>query len=352
MPAIALVGGFNLCSQIRESSIIMNTDRSSELRRTVKSKQILAMFLMLFILIHGNSAKSQFLLRGDSNTSYSISRNGKFMVYTTSNDALHKVYQLDFLNKSAKLLFTTKQYICSLTLIEDDSLILFSSCKNENEPNHIFCFNMKTHKISQITHGNYCDLYPTYDAQNHDVVFIRSDKTEILPEGGKIWYDFFIENIDLNGKNRSVITKKTIKYISEPVSIPNSDSILICPGSMHTSIAVIHDHMSTYKTLLTQGDPWDPIPSPDGKSVYFISDKTHAFDYEIWTMHLDGSDEYQLTHLHSYLQDLQVSPNGKYLYFRSDKARLQTYYLMKMNLSTGKISEICKPYIFTGKKIH
>ncbi len=329
----------------------MHTDRFSVVGIAKRSKLILTMMFVLIITTHGNSANAQYLLRGDSNTSYSVASSGKFMVYTTSVDALHKVYQYDFQNKTVKLLFTTKQYIFSLALIKDNSLILFSSCKNENEPNHVFCYNMKSHKISQITHGSSCDLYPSFNSQDHKIMFISSDTTEQLNEGGKIWDNYFIEEINLNGTNRSFITKKPIPFLSNPVSIPNSNSILICPGDMHTSIAEINSHISNYKTILKSGNPWDPIPSPDGKTVYFISDKSHKFDYEIWSMHIDGSDKYQLTHLHSYLQDLQVSPHGKYLYFRSDKARLQTYYLMKMNLSTGQITELCKPTIFTGKKI-
>ena len=161
--------------------------------------------------------------------------------------------------------------------------------------------------------------------------------------------NFHVCSMKLNGSDERVDYKNSFEYLSAPRYLDKTDKILLCPGD--SSVALLDTHTPQIDTLLTKGDPSSPVSSPDGAKIYYISDISHTYDYEIWSMKADGTDFKQLTHLHSYLQDLQMSPNGEYLYFRSDPGRVLKYDLYRMNISTGKISKICNAPLFHDNTI-
>ncbi len=70
--------------------------------------------------------------------------------------------------------------------------------------------------------------------------------------------------------------------------------------------------------------------SPDGARIAFISDRAHAYDYEICTMNSDGSNLRVLTQTGSYNSSPQFAPDGKSILFRYDMERDNTFELWRV----------------------
>src|SRR5579883_424824 len=81
--------------------------------------------------------------------------------------------------------------------------------------------------------------------------------------------------------------------------------IYVVPASGGTPVALTHE-----------GNNYRPRWMPDGQTIAFLS--TRGGSAQVWTMHSDGTEAKQLTHLSTDLDGLLVSPDGKRLLFTSD----------------------------------
>ena len=313
----------------------------------------LASLSALFMMqsMPGCKADSPYYLRGDSNTSYAVSANNRFMVYTVTSDAIHNLHQINLKTQMTKTLLNTQMYINHVTITADDTYVLFSATKSASAPCHIYSYNLHTNKLLQLTKGTNSDFYPSYFPFQNRVLFIRSHTLRPWSMGGSIWENFYVCSVRLNGTDPRKEADKSFRNLTGPLYLGKTDNILLCPGTTTTSIALLDTKTLKIDNLLSSGNPQSPVASPDGTIIYYISDKNHAFDYEIWSMKSNGTDLKQLTHMRSYLQDPQMSPRGKYLYFRSDPGRVLQYDVYRMTISTGKILQICKATLFHNNTV-
>lgn len=320
----------------------------SQSHRITNIAMVLTMLFISIVTVSCNP-KDAYIMRGESQTSYCISTTGNFMLYTTVAGKLHVVYKIDLNTHISKMLFTTPTYINDMSLDANNNILLFSGSISSDGPYHIFSYNLLSTHLLQLSHGSSCDLYPSYDSQNGSIIFTRSFNKRSYSMGGIVWYDWYIMSMNPHSKTINKLYPHAFENISRPTYVSQSNNVFFCPDTINRSIDILDIKSGTLKTILKDGSPWDPVISPDGKKIYFISDKTHAFDYEVWSMNPDGHNLSELTHLHSYIQNLQVSHDGKYLYFRSDPTRTLTYDLMKLDLNTGKVRKIFNSSVFAGK---
>jgi Tol biopolymer transport system component len=107
------------------------------------------------------------------------------------------------------------------------------------------------------------------------------------------------------------------------------------------------------ETRLTTAQGLDDGPdySPDGKSIYFNSDRTGHM--HIWRMKSDGSDQEQVTKDNWNNWFAHPSPDGKWLVFLSYEPDVSGHpankdvMLRLMSLSDGKIEVLAK--LFGGQ---
>lgn len=281
-------------------------------------------------------------------SSYAVSPNDQYIAYTTFGDKMHSIYLVDISSKTIRKIFTTQLTIFDLSFAEGNSIILFSAGKSSKDPNHIYKYDINKSQLSQLTYGNGSDLLPSYSKFNNRVLFIRSHTLQSDSFGGSFWTDFSLYSIGLNGGNEVKMVSTRFTGLYRPYYFPHSHNILLCPSMQHTSIEELTQN-KLLKPLLSTGGPFSPVPSSDGKTIYFISDKDHPFDYEIWSMNKDGSKLKQLTHLNSFLQDLTIDKTGLYLYFRSDPGRVLQFDLDKLDIRTGNVEKLFNSSIFSEK---
>jgi Tol biopolymer transport system component len=89
--------------------------------------------------------------------------------------------------------------------------------------------------------------------------------------------------------------------------------------------------------LLTSGSLTNqqPVVSPDGRHIIFMSDRTGP--PHIWRMDIDGSGQTQLTH-NAYNVRPAVSPDGKWVFFTSSLK--EGWYVWKMPIDGGEPIQI------------
>ena len=98
------------------------------------------------------------------------------------------------------------------------------------------------------------------------------------------------------------------------------------PGIWHTQLARSEDGVAARKLILAlQGRTEGPQPSPDGKKLAFMSDRTGTL--EIWISDTDGSNAKQLTHLGA-CGSPQWSPDGRWIAFDSYGAAGSRVYVV------------------------
>ena len=80
----------------------------------------------------------------------------------------------------------------------------------------------------------------------------------------------------------------------------------------------------------------EPVWSPDGKQIAFISNREGGPD--IWTMKADGSDPKQLTKKQGSCSSLRWSPDGSQIAFASAKSGREQIYTA--DATTGKVTQL------------
>jgi DNA-binding winged helix-turn-helix (wHTH) protein len=98
------------------------------------------------------------------------------------------------------------------------------------------------------------------------------------------------------------------------------------PGIWHTQLARSEDGVAARKLIVAlQGRTEGPQPSPDGKKLAFMSDRTGTL--EIWISDADGSNAQQLTHVGA-CGSPQWSPDGRWIAFDSYSASGSRVYVV------------------------
>jgi len=93
--------------------------------------------------------------------------------------------------------------------------------------------------------------------------------------------------------------------------------------------------------LVTDKGGWVPIESPDGKFIYFITDKDTANGYSLRRVPTQGGEAQQVLMLHGSIVDLAgYAVVGKGVYFIARRDPKSGYSIQFLNTTTGKIQRI------------
>jgi dipeptidyl aminopeptidase/acylaminoacyl peptidase len=108
--------------------------------------------------------------------------------------------------------------------------------------------------------------------------------------------------------------------ISEPVFTPDGATVVY---TLTTRNTVIDDAVSDLWSVAWDGgaprqltrtptvSEWQPVPSPDGKLLYFLSDKAKDEETQLWVMPLKGGGARQVTRVAGGIEDFALAPDGK-----------------------------------------
>lgn len=285
------------------------------------------------------------VLRGQGSSAYAVAHNQQFIVYTTVSSRLHDVYRLELPTHRKTKLFSTTRYINSLSISNDDCTIYFTASKHGVIPSSIFSYSIPANTIKQLTTGHSFDFAPVQVPGIQTVIFIRSRKSREWSMGGTLGIDWNVCTLNLSDHIVKVICPINLDTFTGFPQMNSAHTQVL--GSDSIGVFTIHLSHPTVLDYLAQGKTYsEQLVSPDGKFIYSISDKSKLYDYEIWRMNPDGSGTKPLTHMHSCIQDIQLTDSGQYLYFRSDITRSSHNDLYKMNTQTFQVSLVQNSRIF------
>ncbi len=108
--------------------------------------------------------------------------------------------------------------------------------------------------------------------------------------------------------------------ISEPVFTPDGAALVY---TLTTRNAALDAEVSDLWSVSWDGgaprqltrtpavSEWQPVPSPDGKLLYFLSDKAKDQETQLWVMPLRGGGARQVTRIGGGISDFALAPDGK-----------------------------------------
>jgi DNA-binding winged helix-turn-helix (wHTH) protein len=129
--------------------------------------------------------------------------------------------------------------------------------------------------------------------------------------------------LEIHNPEKLEIAKKAKEHREYAAEVPPRVSP---PGIWHTQLARSEDGVAARKLILAlQGRTEGPQPSPGGKRLAFMSDRTGTL--EIWISDADGSNAKQLTHLGA-CGSPQWSPDGRWIAFDSYGASGSRVYVV------------------------
>jgi Tol biopolymer transport system component len=186
-----------------------------------------------------------------------------------------------------------------------------SFTKEGNDDIYMITADGKT--VQQLTNDPAWDVFPDWSPDGKQISFISN-------RGG-------IRNLfvmDADGKNVRQVTKYEKNGIDWTDWSPLGDEIAFSYHSdpddgIGPRIFAIHPDGSGLRQMVpSDGDnsAVEPAWSPDGKKIYFVSNKTG--EIEIWEINSDGSGLRQISHWNyeiKYTHSLHVSPDGTQLAF-------------------------------------
>ncbi len=139
--------------------------------------------------------------------------------------------------------------------------------------------------------------------------------------------DIWIMNAD--GSNPRQLTKSTAEEY-QPVFSPDGKKILYVSDERGSPDIWIMDRDGSNKTRLTKdkGIERDPAWSPDGKKIVYAALPLEADNFDLWIMDADGSNKIQLTQTPSNEMTPAWSPDGKHIAFASDEGNNLDIYVI------------------------
>ncbi len=157
--------------------------------------------------------------------------------------------------------------------------IVFTGLKNE--ASDLYLFDVKTHQIKNITNDIFTDVNPEWSPDGERIVFV-SDRT------------FYVDTV----KTPKNFTMADYNFMENDIYVVNRD------GSNMRRI-----------THTKNANEDDPIFSPDGKKLMYVSDRTGI--YNIYIHDLSDTVSYPVTNLISGAFQLSIDKKGETLVFSS-----------------------------------
>ncbi len=144
-----------------------------------------------------------------------------------------------------------------------------------------------------------------------------------------------IHKIGFNGENHVQLTSQTLPNNALFIATADTAKILYCDGTADNWDIWIMDPDGNNKTQLTTdttrdylSNTRDNVCSIDGKSFFFTSNRSGAGD--IYRLNIDGTKLVQMTNHDSVDYNPIPSPDGKFLAFISNRDAVNNIWLLKL----------------------
>lgn len=223
----------------------------------------------------------------------------------------------------------------------DGAKVVYVSNEITGNPDIIIMDSDGTNRENLTNTPTLAEAWPSFSPDGTKIAFIASTLTDT--------YDFYI--MDVDGKNRVKLTSQDYEYDGSvrlgAFFNPDRDELVYCSKEDGG------DHYDIWK-LLKQGNQWsssavheqvtfeeyeqtDPIYSPNGSKIAYVSDEDGGDSKDIWLMNENGTEHEQLINdFVAYNSCPDFHPNGYEIVFQKDALQQGIYDIWTVDINGTK----------------
>jgi len=297
---------------------------------------------------------------------FDVSPDGRKVVFTDVNSDL---YLLDLQTRKVARLTTTEAWEAAPAFSPDGKSLAYSVTAPGTEFAALWIRTLDGRVIRQLTRGvAEADYAPSFFAGGESLVFARSARIPLDTGGSTHSADIYVIGRDGRGLRR--ITREGYFTVNSPRVDPDGKSVIYSAEKLdlHRMTAKT-DAELILKADLTgtklpkvvgpvppagyRGAAWvsEPRLARDGKTLVFISDRNHAYYYDLFLMNSDGTGTRCLgvTRLSSSNRLPVLLPGGKGVLFLGDETHHNQpiFGLYRVDLDGTNLRLLADSVLFT-----
>lgn len=236
----------------------------------------------------------------------------------------------------------------------DNRRISFQGVLLDEENYQIFTMDLKTRKVTQISHNAGACTCSYFSPDGKKIIFASSPLTAEPPPPGKYKWDLtpfmniYEANVDGTG---AVALTHGDAYHAECAYSPDGSHIVYASnedGSMN--IYIMKKDGSDVRQLTHTTDCYNggPFFSPDGSKIIFRADRNTPNLLQIYMMDTDGTNLIQLTDNGAVNWAPFWHPSGKAVAYTTSLHGHHNYQIYLLNIGTGKNHRVTYYPTFNG----
>lgn len=263
---------------------------------------------------------------------FDISKDGTKVAYMGWKNNKGNIFVKDLRGGKATLQRTFRDNIYDVSFSPDGKLLAFADYRDESW--NIYTVNAEAGSaIRQITTSKLPELYPVFSPDGNSILFVQTE-TQVVDK--QIINRDYLWRYDLD--------KGSLTQYAEgscPAFVPDGDKVVITRFSKETVLGELWlvDLEKGQEFLIASSKERGfsyPSVSPDGKKIAFVSgteEKNIPFNLDIYLIDIDGTNLTQLTFHQGHDFCPRWSPDGNSIFFISQRGSEKgEYNIWRMDL--------------------
>lgn len=186
--------------------------------------------------------------------------------------------------------------IRSLKWLNGPNDLLFTASEGLDEPSRLWRASSQTGKAFSVSNNENSYGWLSVDDSGDKIVTTR------VANNFKLYFS-------INGETKALSDARSVAFVAA--------GRLVFDGEQGDIWSIAADGGQKQQLTANSRRNLFPIGSPDGKHVYFTSNRTGS--NQVWRMDIDGSDQMQLTKSEGGYPRF-ASPDGHWIYYKSDRS--------------------------------
>jgi serine/threonine protein kinase/Tol biopolymer transport system component len=276
------------------------------------------------------------------------SPDGKTIAVSAGDTIIGKVMTVVGLNveDGAERPITTQKWlgVGSITWLTDGSGLVIIAADQESRLSQLWHVSTTDGTVRCLTNdlNNYGGVSLARVADN--LVTVRFDQSSniwIAPATGGTGTSLSQSSQAIDANRATQITSGGVKYFGGAWT-PDGRIVYSTDVSGALDLWIMNRDGSNQKQLTSEaGSNFQPTVSPDGRYIFFVSDRGDGDKHNIWRMDIDGQNPKQLTKV-NFARYPTITPDGKWIVYVSLGSKSPT--LWKMPVDGGQPVQMLDKY--------